>query len=169
MISGSKPTALPYKECSSSSSMVSVQLCLFGKFSRQYLRKLKPWNSALKTIQSPRVRWKRAGDQLQKHKLLPFTTQGANTPTVVTTTRQLILLQSSDRCSCCGRALMLIWHRSIISFYSCRNHRHWIWLDSVHKTLSEKNDEGIMLTVHRGQAYKLCISNRPRDFSLFFF
>lgn len=57
----------------------------------------------------------------------------------------------------------------VVSFYSCRSHRHWICLDLVHKTLNEKNYEGTMLIVHHGQAYKLCIGSRLRDFSLFFF
>lgn len=38
-----------------------------------------------KATQSPRVSLKRR-DQLQKHKLLPFTTQGASTPTTCITT-----------------------------------------------------------------------------------
>lgn len=133
MISGSNPAALPCLE-HSSSSLVSDHLCLVGRrvweVQQAALHDLRPWNSALQGHQSLWIRWKREGDQLQEHKLLPFTTQGARTPTTYN-------LQMAVA------AVEWLWYgpdTESVLLYSCKSHRHWIWSDLVRKMVKGQNE-----------------------------
>lgn len=103
-------------------------LCLgggFGNLSRQHLHDLRPLEfcSARTPEHGDKVEKRR--DQLQKHKLLPFTTQGASAPTI-------------HNLKIAVAAVEWLWYgpdKVSVSFDSCKSHRHWSWLDLVRKMM----------------------------------
>lgn len=128
--------------------------CLGGGF-----RQPGYWNYGVLPCQARTQKQAVKGDdQLLEHSVLLHLTE---------CNRRLTPLQSSDCCSCYGMALMLIWQR--ISFHSCRSNRHWICLNLVHKTFSERNGKGTVL-VSTVESYRRRISTLIKtEISLFLF